>query len=222
MSMLTIGEKILRCQQFQVSQRFIMNPTNALHTNIEAILIAASSPVSIANLVAICDVSEAEALEAINELTQEYVETQRGFRISNTATGYRLITAPECFDTVSRYITEPLNAKLSPSAMETLAVIAYKQPVSRGQIASIRGVNVDSVIKTLESRGYIQEIGRDSGPGQAILYGTSPEFLERLGITSVSELPSLGDFVPDASIMEQFEKSLLGDISTTTESVPKP
>lgn len=184
-----------------------------LHTQIEAILIASSAPVSIDNIIAICDVTKEDAVTAIEELSQEYVESERGFRIAATSTGYRYITSPECFDTVSRFITEPLNARLSPSAMETLAVIAYKQPVSRGQIASIRGVNVDSVIKTLESRGYIQEIGRDSGPGQAILFGTTPEFLERLGITSVSDLPSLGDFVPDAHIMEQFEKSLLGELS---------
>ncbi len=185
----------------------------SLHSQIEAILIAASSPVSIDNIMVICDVSKEDALIAIEELSQEYVETERGFRIAATSTGYRFITSPDCFETVSRFITEPLNARLSPSAMETLAVIAYKQPVSRGQIASIRGVNVDSVIKTLESRGYIQEIGRDSGPGQAILFGTTPEFLERLGITSVNDLPSLGDFVPDAQIMEQFEKSLLGEMS---------
>lgn len=191
-----------------------MSNDNALHAQIESILIAASSPVSLENIATICEVEENEVTKAIEELTTEYVETERGFRINATSTGYRFISAPECYETVARFIKEPLNARLSPSAMETLAVIAYKQPVSRGQIASIRGVNVDSVIKTLEARGYIQEIGRDSGPGQAILYGTTPEFLERLGITSVNDLPSLGDFVPDASIMEQFEKSLLGESVT--------
>ena len=191
-----------------------MTNGNALHAQIESILIAASSPVSLENIATICEVEENEVIKAIEELTAEYVETERGFRINVTSTGYRFISAPECYETVARFIKEPLNARLSPSAMETLAVIAYKQPVSRGQIASIRGVNVDSVIKTLEARGYIQEIGRDSGPGQAILYGTTPEFLERLGITSVNDLPSLGDFVPDASIMEQFEKSLLGESVT--------
>lgn len=197
-----------------------MSEQNTLHAQIEAILIAASSPVSIENIVAICEVTDEQASAAIDELSQEYIDAARGFRIGVTSSGFRLITSPDCYETVARYITEPLNAKLSPSAMETLAVIAYKQPVSRGQISSIRGVNVDSVIKTLESRGYIQEIGRDSGPGQAILYGTSPEFLERLGITSVQDLPSLGDFVPDAQIMEQFEKSLLGEAATPTDSTP--
>lgn len=197
-----------------------MTNENTLHAQIEAILIAASSPVSIENIVAICAVTSERASQAIDELTQEYIDSARGFRIGVTSSGFRLITSPDCFETVSKFITEPMNAKLSPSAMETLAVIAYKQPVSRGQISSIRGVNVDSVIKTLESRGYIQEIGRDSGPGQAILYGTSPEFLERLGIVSISDLPSLGDFVPDAKIMEQFEKSLLGDVAEPSDATP--
>ena len=187
--------------------------TNTLHAQIEAMLMAASAPVSLEEIATICDVTTEVAETAINEVAHEYIDTQRGFRIAATATGFRFITAPECFDTVSRFITEPLHTRLSPPAMETLAVVAYKQPVSRGQIASIRGVNVDSVINTLQSRGYIQEIARDSGPGQAILFGTTPEFLERLGLTSINELPPLGDFVPDAQIMEQFEKSLMGDSS---------
>ena len=177
-----------------------------IHSSIEAVLMAASAPVKIEELANVCG-KEVESVKlAISELSTEYEESQRGFRISLTSQGYRFITSPQCYDVVSRFITEPLNSRLSPSAMETLAVVAYKQPVSRGQISSIRGVNVDSVIKTLESRGYICEIGRDSGPGQAILYGTTPEFLERLGISAISELPSLGDFVPDASIMAKFER----------------
>lgn len=179
---------------------------------------AASEPVSSENIATVCDVEKKEVETVIAALSQEYIDSERGFVITTTSTGYRFSTSPAQYETVARFITEPMHSRLSPSAMETLAVIAYKQPVSRGQIASIRGVNVDSVIKTLESRGYIQEIGRDSGPGQAILYGTSPEFLEKLGLTSLADLPSLGDFVPDASIMEQFEKSLL--VSDTTPQSP--
>lgn len=195
-----------------------MNAQENIHSAVEAVLIAASSPVTLDEIASACAQDTQHVRAAIEELIQEYEDTARGFRISKTSQGYRFITAPDCYDVVARFITEPLNARLSPSAMETLAVIAYKQPVSRGQISSIRGVNVDSVIKTLESRGYIAETGRDSGPGQAILYGTTHEFLERLGLSSVNELPSLGDFVPDASIMEQFEKSLLGEITTPTNS----
>jgi len=191
-----------------------MESQNNIHSAVEAVLIAASAPVNLEEIASACEQDVDSIKAAIDELANEYEESSRGFRISNTSQGYRFVTAPDCYDVVARFITEPLNSRLSPSAMETLAVVAYKQPVSRGQISSIRGVNVDSVIKTLESRGYIAEIGRDSGPGQAILYGTTPEFLERLGLTSINDLPSLGDFVPDASIMEQFEKSLLGDVSS--------
>jgi segregation and condensation protein B len=184
---------------------------NETATNIEAVLMASPEPVDVKAISKTCGVDDAEIRATIEELNAGYEEQNRGFRINETSTGFRFITSPDCHDVVARFITEPMNARLSPSALETLAVIAYKQPVSRGQISSIRGVNIESVIKTLETRGYIHEVGRDSGPGQAILYGTTPEFLERLGLSSTSELPSLGDFVPDPEIMEQFERSLLGE-----------
>lgn len=191
---------------------------SVLTSNIEAILMAASEPVSLGDIAHATNADEDQVKQEIESLAENYENEQRGFRIKETSTGYRFVTAPECYESVKKFITEPMHARLSPSALETLAVIAYKQPVSRGQISSIRGVNVDSVIKTLESRGYIAEIARDSGPGQAILYGTTPEFLEKLSITSLQELPSLGDFVPDPTIMEQFEKSLLGDLEVPAET----
>ena len=176
---------------------------SSLNAQIEAIIIAASEPVSIENIAQVCDVHPQVIEKTLNEIAQEYITSERGFRLQINQNGVRYITSPDCFETVETFITKPMNSKLSPSALETL---------SRGQISSIRGVNADGVIKTLESRGYICEVARDSGPGQAILYGTSNEFLERLGIGSVSELPPLGDFVPDAQIMDVFEKSLLGDL----------
>jgi segregation and condensation protein B len=92
--------------------------------------------------------------------------------------------------------------------METLAIIAYKQPISRAQVSAIRGVNVDGVVRTLEARGYIEEIGRDSGPGQAILYGTTEQFLERMGINSADDLPPVSEFVPGAEVVEALEQGL--------------
>ena len=89
--------------------------------------------------------------------------------------------------------------------------MAYKQPVSRAQIAAIRGVNVDGVMRTLQQRGYVEEVARDPGPGQALLYGTTPQFLEKLGLDSLADLPSLGDFVPGPEVMEAFEHSLRAD-----------
>ncbi|MFN8015103.1 MAG: SMC-Scp complex subunit ScpB [Acidimicrobiia bacterium] len=171
-----------------------MDSLQNLNTYIEAILMAASEPVSSAIIADLLECEEQQIDDSIASLNESYINTSKGFRINKVESGYRFVTSPEAHDVVAKFIKEPMHARLSSSAMETLAVIAYKQPVSRGQIASIRGVNVDSVIKTLESRGYISEIARDSGPGQAILYGTTPEFLERLGLTSLSQLPSLGGF----------------------------
>ena len=99
-------------------------------------------------------------------------------------------------------------ARLSAAALETLAIVAYKQPISRAQVAAIRGVNVDGVMRTLQQRGYIDETGRDPGPGQASLFGTTPLFLERLGLNGVDELPSLGDFIPGADVVELLEQGL--------------
>nr|NIR41280.1 SMC-Scp complex subunit ScpB [Actinomycetota bacterium]NIS36283.1 SMC-Scp complex subunit ScpB [Actinomycetota bacterium]NIT98638.1 SMC-Scp complex subunit ScpB [Actinomycetota bacterium]NIU22254.1 SMC-Scp complex subunit ScpB [Actinomycetota bacterium]NIU70833.1 SMC-Scp complex subunit ScpB [Actinomycetota bacterium] len=100
------------------------------------------------------------------------------------------------------------SARLSAAALETLAVVAYKQPVSRNQIAAIRGVNVDGVMRTLQQRGYVDEVARDPGPGQAVLYGTTPTFLERLGLDSVNDLPPLGDFFPQPEVVEALERGL--------------
>ncbi len=101
--------------------------------------------------------------------------------------------------------------RLSAAALETLAIVAYKQPVSRAQIASIRGVSVDAVVRTLTHRGYIEEVARDPGPGQAVLYGTTRLFLEKMGIDSVADLPDLGTFVPEPDVVEALELGLRVD-----------
>ena len=106
------------------------------------------------------------------------------------------------------FVLDGQRARLSAAALETLAIIAYKQPISRLQIASIRGVDPDAVLRTLQGRGYVEQRGRDDGPGQAVLWGTTPLFLEKLGINSVDELPPLAEFVPDAEIVEALEATL--------------
>jgi segregation and condensation protein B len=109
---------------------------------------------------------------------------------------------------VERFVLDGQRARLSSAALETLAIIAYKQPISRLQVASIRGVDPDAVMRTLHSRGYIAPVGRDSGPGQAVLWGTTPLFLEKLGLASLDDLPSVASFVPDATLVEALEKTL--------------
>ena len=124
------------------------------------------------------------------------------------AGGYRFQSHPDQAPYVERFVLEGQSARLSAAALETLAIVAYKQPISRAQIAAIRGVNVDGVVRTLEQRGYIEELARDPGPGQAVLYGTTRLFLERLGLGSLDDLPPLGQFVPGAEVVEQLEHGL--------------
>jgi segregation and condensation protein B len=109
---------------------------------------------------------------------------------------------------VERFVLDSQQARISSAALETLAIIAYKQPISRGQVAAIRGVDPDAVMRTLQARGYITETSRDDGPGQAVLFGTTSLFLERLGIESLSALPPIADFVPDAAVVEALEQGL--------------
>jgi segregation and condensation protein B len=121
---------------------------------------------------------------------------------------------------VERFILDGQRARLSGAALETLAIIAYKQPISRLQIASIRGVDPDAVMRTLHGRGYIAPIGRDDGPGQAVLWGTTDLFLEKLGIADIAALPPIASFVPDASIVEALEKTLRID-TTISDTAPE-
>jgi segregation and condensation protein B len=175
---------------------------------IEAVVLAALEPIEpnvLAQLVEI-PVDEVERLAA--ELAAEYEQEQRGFVLARIGGGYRYQTHPDLAPYVERFVLEGQHARLSGPALETLAIVAYKQPVSRAQLAAIRGVNVESTLNTLIQRGYVEESGTDSGPGQAILYGTTQSFLERLGLNSLGDLPSLVDFVPDASVVEALERGL--------------
>ena len=175
---------------------------------VEAILLVAEEPLPpelLAQLVG----STALEIEALcSDLADQYEAEGRGFVLKRVAGGYRYQTAAEQTPYVERYVLEGQSSRLSAAALETLAVVAYKQPVSRNQIASIRGVNVDGVMRTLQVRGYIDEVARDPGPGQAILYGTTPAFLERMGIDSVSELLPLGEFFPTSEVVEALERGL--------------
>src|SRR5439155_7546387 len=137
-----------------------------------------------------------------------YEADDRGFVLVRVAGGYRFQSHPDLAPYVERFVLEGQSARLSAAALETLAIVAYKQPVSRNQIAAIRGVNVDGVMRTLQHRGYIEEVARDPGPGQAVLYGTTRLFLERLGLDTLDDLPALGDFVPGPEVVEALEQGL--------------
>jgi segregation and condensation protein B len=178
------------------------------HRAIEAILMVAEEPVEPHLLAQLLEVPPAQVDALCAELAAAYEAEERGFVLVRVAGGYRFQSHPDLAAYVERFVLEGQSARLSNAALETLAIVAYKQPVSRMQIAAIRGVNVDGVMRTLQVRGYVEEVARDPGPGQAVMYGTSRSFLEKLGIDSLDQLPPLGDFVPGADVVEALEHGL--------------
>lgn len=179
---------------------------------IEAVLMVAEEPVAPDLLAQLLEIPTTRVVELCDALGARYEEERRGFQLVRVAGGYRYQSHPDCAPWVERFVLEGQSSKLSAAALETLAIVAYKQPVSRAQVAAIRGVNVDGVLRTLTGRGYVAEVGRDPGPGQAVLYGTTQRFLESLGIDSLDRLPPLGAFVPDASVVEALERGLRPDV----------
>ena len=184
---------------------------NEARRAIEAILMVAEEPIEPSVLAQLTEQPKDRVIEICEQLAEQYEAEERGFVLVRIAGGFRFQSHPDLAPYVERFVLDGKSARLSAAALETLAIIAYKQPLSRAQVASIRGVNVDSVIRTLEVRGYVAEIGRDPGPGQAALFGTTTMFLERLGLDSLDQLPALGEFVPSADVMEQLERSLRAD-----------
>jgi segregation and condensation protein B len=175
---------------------------------LEAIVMVADTPVP-TDMLAQLTGMPADRVEAILvDLGAEYARDERGFQLVRVAGGWRYQSHPDQAPYIEQFVLEGQSAKLSAAALETLAIVAYKQPISRAQIASIRGVGVDSVVRTLEQRGYIGEVARDPGPGQAVMFGTTPEFLMKMGLDSLSQLPSIADFVPGADVVEALEMGL--------------
>lgn len=176
---------------------------------IEAIVMVAEEPAEPELLAQLLEISPARVADICEALAESYRREDRGFELVRVAGGYQYQTRPELGAYVERFVVDGQGARLSGAALEALAIVAYKQPVSRAQVAAIRGVNADAVMRTLAARGLITEVARDPGPGQAALYGTTALFLEKLGLYSLDELPSLAEFVPGAEIMDSLERSLL-------------
>jgi segregation and condensation protein B len=175
---------------------------------IEAVVLVAHDPVPADVLAQLLERPTTDVEAWCSRLGEQYRNEGRGFELVRVAGGYRFQTSADQVAYVERFLLHDQRARLSGAALETLAIVAYKQPISRAQIASIRGVDPDGVLRTLQSRGYIDAVGRDSGPGQAVLFGTTREFLERLGIDSVAELPPLAEFIPGADVVEALEAGL--------------
>jgi segregation and condensation protein B len=177
---------------------------------IEAVVLAATEPVPAALLAQLIELPVTRVEELCEELATEYAREGRGFQLARVAGGYRFQTHPDAHPYVERFVLEGQTARLSGPALETLAIVAYKQPIARAQISAIRGVNVDATLKTLVARGYIEESGHEHSPGNPTLFSTTRTFLERLGLDSLEQLPSLADFVPEAGLVEALERGLRG------------
>jgi len=175
---------------------------------LEAILLVAMEPVSPVLLAQLLEISQVTVEEVCERLAETYESAGHGFQLVKIAGGFRFQSHPDLAAYVERFVLDGQQARVSSAALETLAIIAYKQPLSRSQIAAIRGVDPEAVMRTLQARGYITEVERDDGPGQAVMFGTTPLFLERLGIASIEHLPSIADFIPDASVVEALERGL--------------
>nr|WP_300338211.1 SMC-Scp complex subunit ScpB [Actinomyces sp.] len=183
-------------------------PHHRLRAATEAILIVADEPVTAAGLAEALGVDEQQAEALLVSLAQEYAGEQegqsaRGFVLRRGAGGWRLASAAQFDDLVQRFVIGAATSRLSQAALETLAVIAYRQPVTRGRVAAIRGVNVDGVVRTLHARGLIEEAG--SEPSGALLYRTTTQFLEYLGIDSLDELAPLAPYLPDTTALAEIE-----------------
>lgn len=169
---------------------------------LEAILMVSDQPMNAVELATLLAVPTDEVETTLLELAKSYVAQKRGFELRIVDGGWRFFSAQHCADVVARFATEGRSAKLTQAALETLAVVAYKQPVSRARIGAIRGVNVDGVMRTLMTRGLVTEMETDPSTG-AVLYGTTGFFLERMGLSSLVDLPAIEDHLPDLAVLDE-------------------
>ncbi|HSF84606.1 MAG TPA: SMC-Scp complex subunit ScpB [Acidimicrobiia bacterium] len=173
---------------------------------LEAILFVAEEPLRSGELAELLEVPKAQVEDELTRMSTSYEEAGRGVVLRQVAGGWRMYSHPDAHPYLERFAATEKATRLSGAALETLAVVAYRQPVSRGQIAEIRGVDSERALRTLERRGLVLAIGRADGPGQAVLYGTTEMFLEKLGVDSLSDLPPIADHVPPADVVETLER----------------
>jgi segregation and condensation protein B len=171
-------------------------PGPGLRASLEAIMLVADEPVSEVVIAQVLERPRAEVTQALHELAASYAAEGRGFDLREVAGGWRFYTSEECAPVVERFVTDGQEVRLTQAALETLAVVAYRQPVSRARVSAVRGVNCDGVIRTLVLRGLVEEAGTDPETG-AILFATTGYFLERLGLPSLDALPDLAPFLPE-------------------------
>ena len=188
--------------------------TDGIRSKLEALLFVSDEPVATAEVAAMLEVEQAVAAAALDDLKAEYGRDRRGFQLHEVADGWRLYTNPAYHELIERYVLSWDTRKLSQAALETLAVIAYRQPVTRAGINAIRGVNSEAVVGSLLEKGLIREVGRDKNNGNAILYATTKTFLEKFGLKSVDDLPLLEDFAPEKTIRDAIVDRLDATLSS--------
>lgn len=169
---------------------------------IEAVLMVIDEPVTEEALASALELPVEDVGAVLDELAQEYAEQTRGFMLRRLGGGWRMYSRPEYAPVVERFLLGGQQARLTQAALETLAVVAYRQPISRARIGAIRGVNVDGVVRTLLARGMVTEAGQDPTAG-AVLYGTTDLFLQRMGLDSLDDLPALAPYLPSAEVLEE-------------------
>jgi segregation and condensation protein B len=175
----------------------------SLRTALEAILMVVDEPVGEVLLAQVTEKPTDTVLATLHELAAEYDEQERGFQLREVAGGWRFYTRAGAAAYVERFVLDGQQARLTQAALETLAVVAYRQPVSRARVSAVRGVNVDGVMRTLMTRGLVEEAGHD-GEGGSTLYRTTTYFLERLGLRDISELPDLAPFLPELDSVDDY------------------
>ena len=178
----------------------VFRPDPEMRKALEAILLVVEEPVDPNTLAQVLELPTEDVVATLRALRAEYVDAGRGFVLREVAGGWRLYTDPGAAPYVERFVLHGRSGRLSQAALETLAIVAYKQPVTRARVSEIRGVDADGAVRSLVSRGLIEEVGREQTPGQPLLYATTSTFLERLGISDVSELPTLPELMPDAPL----------------------
>jgi segregation and condensation protein B len=194
-----------------------MRAERSLEQKLEAMLTVALEPVSAEELADVLDEDTGTVAAVLRSLRDEYDTDRRGFVLVELASGWALQSSAEVAEWVTRFANRDVSHRLSAAALETLAIVAYRQPVSRVQISALRGVNVDGVVRLLEQRGYIEERGRADGPGQAILYGTTEQFLDRLGLAAISDLPPIEAFLAPVETAHALADELLGSVVVDIE-----
>ncbi len=180
-----------------------------LRAALEAVLLVVDEPVSEVTLAQVVERPTEEVATTLAALAAEYAEQGRGFDLRCVAGGWRLYTRADCAPYVERFVLDGQQARLTQAALETLAVVAYRQPVSRARVSAIRGVNVDGVMRTLVSRGLVEDAGVEESSG-ATLYRTTSYFLERLGLSSVEDLPPLAPHLPGPEALDLDESATAG------------